>query len=169
MNKKNNVEEQNEHTPGSAELQSNLAQCHKEREEYLAGWQRCQADAMNARRREEEERALAARLTASDIVETIIPVLTTFQHAFSGNSDNQYTKGFRHIYDQLRSALEQHGVHAIRSEEGMLFDASCHEAVGTVLVAQEEDENKIMETVEDGYALNGKVLKPAKVKIGEYT
>jgi molecular chaperone GrpE len=169
MNKKNNIEEPNEHTPSSAELHSDLALCNKEREEYLAGWQRCQADAMNAGRREEEERALAARLAASNMVETLIPVLATFQHAFSGNNDNQYTKGFRHIYDQLRSALEQHGVHAIRAEEGILFDASCHEAIGTVPVAQEEDENKIMETVEDGYALNGKTLKPAKVKIGEYT
>ncbi len=149
-------------------LRRDLAQCRKEKQEYLQGWQRCQADAVNFRQEEERRRKEYALFAAEGIIRDILNVLATFHHAFTGKDDKDpYTRGFRHIYAQLEAVLQRHGVEQIMTNEEP-FNALLHEAVENVPVEDAEQDNMVMEEVEKGYMLHGKVIKPAKVKVGQY-
>lgn len=149
-------------------LKQKLAQCRKEKEEYLAGWQRCQADAINARQQEEMRRRDVVRFAAEDMVKSLIPILDAFRHALIGkDAHDPYVRGFGHIRNQLATSLKNYGLTVIE-ESGVAFDTLLHESVGTVSIMKEEEENRVMEIVEQGYMLHGKVIKPAKVKVGEY-
>lgn len=149
-------------------LRQKLGQCRKEKEEYLAGWQRCQADTINVKQQEETKRHDVIRFATEEIIHSLIPVLDTFRHAFNGKDMNDpYVRGFNHIHTQLISILNQYGLKVIE-ESGDPLNTAIHETVGTIPVPRREDDNKIMEVIESGYTLHGKVLKPAKVKIGDY-
>lgn len=149
-------------------LRQKLVECRKDKQEYLLGWQRCKADAINIKQQQETMSRNIIQFATEDLILSLIPILDTFGHALQGKDAlDPYVQGFGHVQTKLLSILSQQGLMAI-SDTGALFDVSRHEAVESVLVAQEKDNNKIIETVENGYMLQGKVIKPAKVKIGEY-
>ncbi|TSC80187.1 MAG: molecular chaperone GrpE [Parcubacteria group bacterium Gr01-1014_29] len=149
-------------------LKKDLAQCRKEKEEYLSGWQRCQADSINFRQEEERKRKDYIQFATQEIIQKLIPVLDAFEHAFSGkDKSDPYIRGFGHIYAQLRTILEEYGLELIEAT-GKPFDASCHEALENIPVENKNDDGIVIEEVEKGYILHGKVIKPSKVKVGEY-
>lgn len=149
-------------------LKKDLAQCRKEKEEYLSGWQRCQADAINFRQEEERKRKDYIQFATQEIIKKLIPVLDAFSHAFgSKDTSDPYVRGFGHIYAQLRTTLEEHGLGLIEAT-GKPFDASLHEATENIPVEHKKDDSIVIEEVEKGYVLHGKVIKPSKVKVGEY-
>lgn len=149
-------------------LKKDVAQYRKEKEEYLAGWQRCQADAINFRQEEERKRKDYIQFATQEIIQKLIHVLDAFDHAFNGKDNSDpYIRGFGHICAQLRSILEEQGLGLIEAT-GKPFDASLHEALENIPVENEKDDGIIIEEVEKGYVLHGKVIKPSKVKVGEY-
>jgi molecular chaperone GrpE len=150
------------------QLQNDLAQCHNEKEEYLTGWQRCQADAINVRLQEDIKRKNLSQFAAEDFIIELIPVLDTFYYAFHNkDADDPYVIGFRHIYNQLLHILNQRGLTIIEAKDKE-FNTVFHEATDAIEVIDKKDNNKIITVVENGYMLNGKVVKPAKVHVGEY-
>jgi molecular chaperone GrpE len=150
-------------------LRKELVQCRKDKEGYLLGWQRCQADAANVRTESDRREREYAIFATEDIIQELTGILTTFRHAFSGADEkNPYVKGFEHIYAQLLSLLERRGLAIIPAKKGGMFDASFHDAIDTVSTTKEKEDAMIMEVAEDGYMLHGKVIKPAKVKVGKY-
>lgn len=154
--------------PAEKDFQQELAECQKEKNEYLLGWQRCQADAINMRLEEERKRRDYTQFATQEIMQKLARVLDTFAHAFAGKDENDpYIRGFGHIYAQLKMLLGEYGVEVIDAG-GKLFDASLHEALENVPVENEKDDGKVVEEVEKGYIMHGKVIKPAKVKVGEY-
>ena len=151
-----------------AEMASKLEECRKEKNEYLLGWQRCKADATNIKQQYEARNLNMIQFAAENLILSLIPVLDTFDHALQGkDASDPYVQGFGYVQTQLLSILFRQGL-AIISDTGALFDVSRHEAVESVSVTEEKDSDKIIETIEKGYILHGKVIKPAKVKIGEY-
>ena len=155
---------------GSAEkvLRQKLAECRKEKNDYLLGWQRCKADTVNLRQQEEAKRRDSIQFATEDLINALLPVLDTLDHALRGKkSDDPYVQGFGHIGTQLLSILADHGLTRI-SETDVPCDLSRHEPVETIRTETEEEDNIVQEIVEHGYLLNGKILKPAKVKIAEY-
>ncbi|OGZ43692.1 MAG: nucleotide exchange factor GrpE [Candidatus Ryanbacteria bacterium RIFCSPHIGHO2_01_FULL_45_22] len=157
---------ENKEYPEGAE--SLLAECRKEKNDYLLGWQRCKADAMNIKQQQETRSQHIIQFATEDLIQSLIPVLDTFDHALQGkDASDPYVQGFGRVQTQLLSILSHQGLTVI-SDTGASFDVSRHEAVESVPVTQEKDNNKVIETVEHGYMLQAKVIKPAKVKIGEY-
>lgn len=164
----NEYQEEDKNEGTEKALRHALAQCRKEKTEYLLGWQRCKADAINIKQQEEIKRRDIIQFAAENLIQSLIPVLETFNHALHGKDvKDPYVQGFGHIQTQLLVILGQQGLTVI-SETGAPFDVSRHESVQTVSVSKPEDDNKILETIAEGYQLHGKVIKPAKVKIGEY-
>ena len=149
-------------------LRQKLAECRKEKNEYLLGWQRCKADAINSKQQEEIKRRDVLQFAVEDLIESLLPLLDTFRHALHDKDPSDpYVKGFGHIQTQFLSILGRYGVTVI-ADTGMAFDITRHEPVDTTAVERQEDDNKILETVENGYALHGKIIRPAKVRVGEY-
>lgn len=137
-----------------AKLQQKLADREKELIERLA---RLQADFDNFRRRAREEAATASARGKLDLVKTLIPVLDNLDRALAHHQD----EGLKLLQRQLQSTLADAGL-SILAPEGEAFDAKVHEAI-----AQEAREGvksgTVLTVVEKGYALDGKLVRPARV------
>ena len=71
------------------------------------------------------------------------------------------------LYNQLIAVLKASGLEEI-DPLGISFSPHEHEALGTVHTDKEAEDHKVLEVLQKGYKFNGKVIRPAKVKIGEF-
>ncbi len=154
-------------------LRERLKSCETERQEYLTGWQRAQADHVNAKKRESEERAEFLKFSKEEIIREILPALNSFHSAFGNKEawekvDLNWRMGVQYIYSQLLGVLEQHGIALLDPKIGEPFDPNRHASVGSISVEEKEKDHTILEVVQKGYLLHGKILEPAKVKVGEF-
>jgi molecular chaperone GrpE len=154
-------------------LRNRLKQVTVEKQEYLDGWQRSKADLVNVKREFSEDKTKLIEFAKMDLVFQLIPVLDSFEIAFCGNDEMQektvqeWLVGMRHIYSQLISVLKENGVEQSESL-GKKFDHNFHTSVGIVKVEDEKFDGIITEVVQKGYSLNGVIIRPANVKVGEF-
>lgn len=113
-------------------LRDELAQVKKERQEYLDGWQRCKADAVNSKKDTEVRAARNAELLREALVHDIIPALDSFDMAAGSEQWAEVSDGWRsgmeHVRNQLIDALKSHGIERY-GKVGDVFDHALHEAV----------------------------------------
>lgn len=137
-----------------AELERRLAEREKELLDRLA---RLQADFENFRRRAREDAAAAQARGKEGFLKAALPLLDNLERALRHSDD----EGLRLLSRQLHDVLRQQGV-TILAPEGEAFDARWHEAI-----TQEPREGvkpgTVLTVVEKGYALDGRVLRPARV------
>lgn len=150
---------------------SELDKVKAERDEYLAGWQRSKADFANAKKRFEEEMKAYRALANEGLIEELLPVLSSFEMAFANKvawekADKNWRSGVEYIYTQIKSVLEQNGLVEI-NPIGEKFDYTKHEAIEHEAVTDSAKENIVTRVIEKGYMLGGKLIKPAKVVVGE--
>ena len=136
-----------------------------ERDTYVDHLQRLKAEFDNYRRRvQREEEQL--RLRASEaVVESLLPVMDNMGRALEAaarHEEGQLIAGLELVAGQLRATLEGHGLQEVPVEPGALFDPNIHEAI----LAQPSDEHEtdtVVQVLERGYLLHGRLLRPAKV------
>ena len=137
-----------------------------QRDEYLARWQRAQADFQNLRRRSSEDVESAVRRTMMPLLEGLLIVMDHLDMALSAPIESEEAKnlalGVRMTRDQFLASLKREGVDAI--DEASEFDPALHEAVATV-DSPEAEPGSIIETVRRGYRWRGQVLRHAHVKV----
>ena len=144
-------------------FQEKLKKCQELKEEYLDGWQRAKADLINARKDDERRNQEFLKFANAALVFEILPVLDSFDLAFA-NEDSKFSKGILLIKMQLEDVLKKYGLEAIKST-GEKFNLQFHEIIGET--ESEKEEGIITEEIQKGYLLNGKVLRPARVKISK--
>jgi molecular chaperone GrpE len=154
-------------------LKEEIKTLRKERDEYLAGWQRAKADFINARKDEEKARSTFVKFANEGLLVEMIPIIESFERAMENKEawekiDKNWRSGVEHIAALLKKTLADNGLKEIVPVAGDIYDAPRDEVVEHITVEKEEQNNKIVSVVEKGYELNGKILKPAKVKVGEY-
>jgi len=149
------------------EVKKKLEKCEKEKEEYLAGWQRARADFLNYKKDEKERMENIIKYAGEDLILEILPILDNFEKAEkylpSDFRENEYIKGFLHIKAQLEEFLKKQGVEEIEALDKK-FDPYFHEAIEMV-ERKDRESGLIIEEVQKGYKLHGKVIRPAKVKV----
>ncbi len=168
------AEQENLRDPAEAvkKLKEALTACKKERQEYLSGWQRAQADYANLKKDEERDRTRFVKFATETFLKELLPALDSFHTAFGNKEawekvDLNWRMGVQHIYAQLRSVLERHGLSFIEPKIGEPFDPKQHQSVGTAGVEKREQEHTVAAVLQKGYALHGKIVEPAKVQVGE--
>ena len=124
----------------------------KELEEKL---KRALADYHNLEKRIEEERKLLSKLSASLLIEKLLPILDNLEQAQSHFND----QGLEIVLKQFRDILQTEGVEEIPAV-GVQFDPHLHEAVET---QAGEQENRIARVLAKGYKIDNTVIRPAKV------
>lgn len=134
-------------------------------EEYKRRLLRLQADFDNFRRRTQREKEEMARFAAEGLIVKLLPVLDNLERALAaGETDStRLLEGVSLIHRQFMEILAAEGVEPIQAV-GCPFDPSCHEAVMQV----QDDrypENTVVEELQKGYTLKGKVIRPAMVKV----
>lgn len=153
--------EQHETRPRLAALEAKQAEWEARERELVDRLARLQADFENHRRRSREDVAQAAGRGKETLLKALLPVLDNLDRALAHTED----AGLRMIARQLQDTLTASGV-VVLDPSGEAFDAKLHEAV-----AQEAREGAkagtVLRVAEKGYALEGRVLRPARVIVAK--
>lgn len=124
----------------------------------------------NFRKRTAREKVDLINTASSDVLKNILPVLDDFDRAFVNEDvadDPEVLKGgFGLIHKKLITVLEQKGLKAMVTEKGNDFDTDLHEAIAQIPAPEESLKGKIIDTIEKGYYIHDKILRHAKVVIG---
>lgn len=146
-------------------LKARLAELESTADQYLNSWKRSQADFINYKRRVEQERAEVARLANAALIINVLPVLDDLERALYGLDVRlaglTWVDGIRLIYRKLQLVLENSGVTEVKAD-GEPFDPTVHEAI----TEAEGEEGKVLATVQKGYKLGERVIRPALVVVG---
>ena len=144
-----------------AELTDKLS---KEHDDYL----RLMAEFETFRRRSAEEKLNLVATAAADTIKGLLPVLDDCERAMQmleGSSDESAKQGTALIYDKLMAYLKGCGLEMIKAK-GEAFDVDFHEAVTQFPAPSGDMKGKVIDVVQTGYMLNGKVIRYAKVVVG---
>ena len=123
----------------------------------------------NYRKRSARERVEFAKTAASDTFTAILPVLDDFDRAAKAMENAEdiavVKEGMQLIYHKFRSILISKGLEEMNAQ-GETFDADFHEAITSIPSPDDSMKGKVVDEVEKGYSLNGKVIRFAKVVVG---
>ena len=146
-----------------------LDDLRKKVDEFSAGWQRERADFSNYRKRMARDQEFQRSSSRIDIIRKYLDVHDDLERALKNVPEEveqtDWTGGVRLIDQKLRNVLESDGVERIPAEE-QEFDPNLHEAI-----SHEEnpdfDSGEIIEVVQQGYTLGGRVVRPARVRVAK--
>ena len=144
-----------------AELSDKLA---KEKDSYL----RLMAEFETFRRRSAEDRLNLIATASAKTIEGLLPVLDDCERAIAmleNSSDEAAKEGTTLIYNKLMDYLRTQGLARIEAK-GEVFNTDFHEAVTQFPAPSEDLKGKVIDVVQTGYTLGGKVLRYAKVVVG---
>jgi molecular chaperone GrpE len=124
----------------------------------------------NFRRRTAKERVELFKTAGQDILTDLLPVLDDFERALSNMNEKAEVKSIKEgvdlVYNKFRNTLDQKGLKAFNAI-GETFDPDLHEAITKIPAPSKKMKGKVVDEVEKGYKLNDKVLRFAKVVVGE--
>lgn len=124
----------------------------------------------NYRKRTIKEKSELILNGGQKVLESLLPVLDDLERAQTNmdKSDDVATlkEGVELIIDKLTKTLSTQGLSKIETD-GAAFDTDFHEAIALVPVEDESKKNQIIDCVQTGYTLNGKVIRHAKVAVGQ--
>ena len=128
---------------------------------------RAMAELQNAKRRMEEDRQAFVKYAAANVLTALLPVIDNFDRALNAIpediSGHDWVNGMEQVSKSFFKTLEKEGLEKVAPEQGDDFDANKHEAL---MQDPNTEEGKVAQVLETGYALKGKVLRPAKVSVG---
>jgi molecular chaperone GrpE len=153
-------------TEDVAGLKQSLADARKKAEDYLANWQRAQADFMNYKRRIEQERQDFSRFANASLILSLLPVLDDLELALNSmphakSARQSWVEGVSLVERKFRSAMEAQGLTPIKAL-GEPFDPNLHEAI-------RQDKGKegiVVGVLQKGYMMHDRLLRPARVVVG---
>lgn len=147
-------------------LKEKLEQAEREKNEYLDGWKRAKADLINYKKEEEKRFEDFAKFSLGVFMKELVAVLDSFDLGLTMlKDDDSARKGLLLIRSKLADILKKFGLEEMRIATGQPFDPSQQEAVAEV--DSDQPVGTIIEEAEKGYRLNGRVLRPAKVKVAK--
>ena len=119
----------------------------------------------NFRKRTIKERIELYGTANKDIMTSLLPILDNFERSIKANN---YTDedGPVLIYKQLKAELEKKGLNEMQDPIGKKLDTDFHEAITNIPAPSKKEKGKVIEIIEKGYLLGDKVLRYAKVVVG---
>jgi len=131
---------------------------------------RLHAEFDNFRRRSNKEKLDIIANANADVLKSMLPVLDDYERAIQNNESVEnldgLKEGFKLIYNKFKHILDSNGLNEMKSS-GESFDSELHEAIANVPAQKKKEKGKVMDTVEKGYYLNDKVIRYAKVVVGQ--
>lgn len=131
---------------------------------------RIHAEFDNFRRRTNKEKLDIISTANAGVLKDLLPVIDDFERAIVNNDKiddiESVKEGFHLIFNKFRSVLEAKGLKEMKSV-GETFDSELHEAIANIPAPKKKDKGKVIEAVEKGYYLNDKVIRYAKVVVGQ--
>ncbi len=146
-------------------LQTELTETQAKLNEMVNISKRALADLQNYKRHTEEEKAAFVTFANAELVHAILPALDNFDRAMKHEpKDAEWAKGVEQTYKHMLGELEKRGLEPIETT-GQKFDPKIHEA----LLTAPGEKDMVLEELEKGWMLGERVIKPARVKVGDGT
>ena len=151
------------------ELNAYVKAAEAKRDEYLAMAQRVQADFDNYRKRNASLRTEVADDTVRDTVKEVLPSLDNLERALAAaqaaGDDSPLAKGVEMTLRGLEETLKKLGMERVEAAPGTAFDPEKHNAVMMTEADEEHPEGTIIECFQTGFAVKGKVVRYAMVRV----
>lgn len=149
-------------------IEEQLEAAKKEVEQYKDKYLRAVAEFDNYRKRTLKEKAELLLNGSEKTVCAFLPILDDFERAIADKTEdvNAIKEGMQIIFNKFNKTLESLGVKKIETE-GKDFDVDFHEAVAMVPGMGDDKKGKVIDCVQTGYTLNDKVIRHAKVAVGQ--
>lgn len=148
------------------ELDEARAEIEKEKKEYLF----LMADFDNFRKRVLKEKTDIIKNAAERVLQGFLPIVDDFERglvaAAESSEAESIRKGMELIYNKLIKYLQSQGVKAMETD-GADFNPDFHEAIAIIPAPSDDLKGKVLDTTQKGYMLNDKVLRHAKVAVGQ--
>lgn len=155
-----------EHWPEDEVVNNHELKLKEEKDKYL----RLYSEYENFRKRTAREKMDLLQMAGKEVIMSMLPVLDDFDRALKSADSTENHKavveGFELIYKKMFGALQAMGLKAMNTV-GETFDAEIHEAVTKIAAPSEKEKGKVVDELEKGYYLNEKVIRFAKVVVGE--
>lgn len=166
IKKEEQIDEENTTPTANVMPEDEITTLEKQRDEYLAGWQRARADFSNYKRDEYMRMEDAAKYANRELVRELVAVLDSFDLGLTalekaGTAD----KGIYMIRAQMEDVLRRFGLQKISIAKGAPFDPAFAEAVAEV--EHEGPEHLVVEEIAAGYKLHDKVIRAARVIVSK--
>lgn len=156
-----------EETPAEQELNP-LVAAQNEAEQWKDKYIRLVAEFENYKKRTLKEKSELILNGSEKTVAAILPILDDFERATADKTEDPQAikEGFELIYKKFLKALETLGVNKIETENAD-FNVDYHEAIAMVPGMGDDKKGKVIDCVQTGYTLNDKVIRHAKVAVGQ--
>jgi molecular chaperone GrpE len=169
QNEENLSAEETENKAGAGEKDKQIAELKAKAEELNDKYLRLYSEFDNFRKRTAKEKMDLIQSAGEDVFKSILPVLDDFERAIKSNAETTDVKavndGVNLIFNKLKNTLNQKGLSEMKAV-GEAFDSDLHEAITNIPAPSDELKGKVVEELEKGYSLNGKIIRFAKVVIG---
>lgn len=170
VNEENATDVQNSNEDVAKESNKELEDLQNKYTQLNDSYLRLHAEYDNYRKRTLKEKAELIKNGGETVLKNILPVIDDFEHAIEMLQKSETAQGFIEgielIYNKFQSYLKQNGVKQMEVI-GTPFDAELHEAVTMIPAPSEDQKGKIIDCIQNGYFLNEKVIRFAKVIVGE--
>ncbi len=146
-----------------------LRACEDQSKAYLDGWQRAQAALSNYQKDEKKRLEEFLKYANEDIVMELLDVLDNLELAIQSapevvsNDQKHWFQGVGHVIKQFHDLLAKYGVQKIIVQD--IFDPTVHEAVEIAPPDPQAHKGKSVIEIRPGYIMNGKVLRPSRVRL----
>jgi len=154
----------------SAEGDSSIpkAPSQKKAEDFEDKYIRLYSEFDNFKRRTAKERIEFMKMAGEDLIKKMLPILDDFTRSMEAEQSiekSPFEEGIHLIFNKLKNILEAAGLQEM--DKNATFNSDAHEAIAKIPVSDPAAKGKIIDTVEKGYLFNGKIIRHAKVVIGE--
>lgn len=176
---KNETQETTESNENSSEQTSQENKKELTKEEQLEielqeakdKYLRLYSDFENFRKRTQKEKLDLFKTAGEEIITALLPVIDDFERASKAMQDakdiDSVKDGTKLIHEKMLSILKQKGLEATPSQIGEPFNVELHDAITQVPAPSKNEVGKVIDEVEKGYSLNGKVIRYTKVVVGQ--
>ena len=168
ISQEENTHVENQNTENTENLTEELPleeQLAQQKDQYI----RLYAEFENYKRRTQKEKLDFAQYANRNMMTSMLTILDDFERALkeiSKSGDSENLKGVELIYNKFKNALIEKGLKSVEVKSGDDFNVDFHEAITQIPAPSDELKGKIVDVVETGYQLHDKVIRFAKVVIG---
>ena len=167
------IEEENPETTFGGKKKKDKDKLQKlieEKQEYLDGWQRARAEMANLKKVHAEEKLMFTTIGKQSLLDELVPMLDNFDAAFKDKDaweqvPETWRIGVEYIHKQFVETLENNGV-GVFGEVGDEVNTEMYERV-EMIAGEEGDKNKVIKVLQKGYKIGDKIIRPARVHVGE--
>ena len=160
-----NTQESVENTPSESENTEETAEVKDELSEMKEKYLRLYSDFENFRKRTAKEKIDLIQGASAQLIIELLPVMDDYERALANAPKGEISEGTQLIFNRLNSIFLAKGLKELPAK-GDVFDADLHDCITQFPAPSEEEKGKVVEVIEKGYTLNEKVIRFAKVVVG---